>query len=125
MNPVEEEVLKMGRPVQYFGGFNILLRIWRFKHLSPGSNQDRRLRNTIFRLFINLAPFLGFFITMAISITKDEPVKFALKSAVPMLLLILNMSNFASLNARFDQLDALINLVPIVSTKRVRAQLTW
>lgn len=115
----------MDRPVIYFGGFNMLLSMWRLNHSSPTSSKARLLCNAIFRILFNKAPFLAFFILLTISFMSEEPAKLTSKYIVPVLLFILNLSNVATLNARFDKLDALINLVPAVSKSRIRAQLNW
>ena len=113
----------MGRPVQYFGVFNILLRMWRFNQLSPGISSARRIFITFSKYLLDLAPFLACFILLTMSYTSDKPLKFTSKYIVPVLLLVLNLSNVASLIAKLEKINSLINLVPSVSTRRVRAQL--
>lgn len=115
----------MGRPVEYFGEYTKLLSMLRLHHSSAETNQARKLCGTISRLVINMAPALVVFIFCVISSTDDEPLKFASQRIAPLLIITLNLKNVSSLHSKADQLTALINLVPSVSTKRVRAQLKW
>lgn len=117
----------MSRSVEYFGAFNKLLNMWWLNQptSSPQPSRARRLFNSLYRLFFKLAPYVAFSILTTSASKTEEPFKFLSKHSVPFVLLILNFINISSLNSKFEQLNALINLAPAVSSKRVKAQLQW